>query len=214
MAYELPPPPSNAQAGSFAWYDWYTKLRDYVLNLAVTHNTLDGLQGGTTSQYYHLTSTQHTTVNSYYSNTLTSDTSLTTTGNARWVAVDESTASTKYRIEATIAMGSALSTTGFQVKIAAPTGSTVAVNYDFTPDVVSTSATYHKRTTTNDSYVDFSTTNMTSCSSGVLRVAAYVTTSSTTGDILLWIKQSAEVATALNVRAGSVITSSITLVNQ
>lgn len=61
MAYELPPPPSNAQAGSFAWYDWYTKLRDYVLNIssATPHNSLANIQGGTSGEYYHLTNTQY-----------------------------------------------------------------------------------------------------------------------------------------------------------
>lgn len=105
----LPPPPINDKPGSFTWLEWYRQLRNYVStsgsvpwyiinfsgsnitdiasrdhnnlqgaqggsagekyhltaaqHAALTagpHNSLSGLQGGTSGQYYHLTSTEHT----------------------------------------------------------------------------------------------------------------------------------------------------------
>jgi hypothetical protein len=43
---------------SFEWVDWYTRLRDVIDNSALDHNALQNLQGGTTSQYNHLTDAQ------------------------------------------------------------------------------------------------------------------------------------------------------------
>lgn len=78
MANILPPPPIGSPPGSFVWNDWYTKLQQYVgvtgvpwtavdktgsnLSDLVTrsHGVLQGLQGGTSGQYYHLTSAQQT----------------------------------------------------------------------------------------------------------------------------------------------------------
>ena len=78
MANGLPPPPVNDQPGSFAWLEWYRQLRNYVstsgsvpwyiinfsgsnlTDLATRlHNQTQGLQGGTSGEMYHLTSTQH-----------------------------------------------------------------------------------------------------------------------------------------------------------
>lgn len=56
----LPPAPSESitnPAGAYFWNDWYTKLRDIVNNVA-NHNSLNGLQGGTATQRYHLTAAQ------------------------------------------------------------------------------------------------------------------------------------------------------------
>jgi len=78
MASGLPPPPVNDQPGSFAWLEWYRQLRTYVstsgsvpwyiinfsgsnlTDLATRlHNNLQGLQGGTSGEQYHLTAAQH-----------------------------------------------------------------------------------------------------------------------------------------------------------
>ena len=78
MAQGLPPPPVNDQPGSFAWLEWYRQLRNYVstsgsvpwyiINFSGSnltdlasrlHNNLQGLQGGTSGEQYHLTATQH-----------------------------------------------------------------------------------------------------------------------------------------------------------
>lgn len=78
MALTLPPPPIGADPGSQAWLDWYTKLGTFLsaggaipwasidftgANLTDLptrqHNDLQGIQGGTSNQYYHLTAAQY-----------------------------------------------------------------------------------------------------------------------------------------------------------
>ena len=77
MASGLPPPPVNDQPGSFAWLEWYRQLRNYVstsgsvpwyiINFSGSnitdistrlHNNLQGVQGGTSGEHYHLTGTE------------------------------------------------------------------------------------------------------------------------------------------------------------
>ncbi len=76
----LPPPPSQSPPGSSVWLEWYRQLRDFLVAEGGTipwnsidttgsnltdiatraHSSLQSLQGGTTGEYYHLTSTQLT----------------------------------------------------------------------------------------------------------------------------------------------------------
>ncbi len=75
----LPPPPINDAPGSFTWLEWYRQLRNYVstsgsvpwyiINFSGSnitditlrdHGNLQGLQGGTAGEHYHLTSAQST----------------------------------------------------------------------------------------------------------------------------------------------------------
>lgn len=62
MALLLPPSPTGVPPGHSFWNDWYEKLRRIInaIQTTVLHNSLTDLQGGTTNQYYHLTSAQHT----------------------------------------------------------------------------------------------------------------------------------------------------------
>ena len=74
----LPPPPTKAPDGSYAWLDWYRKLYSYVAGggaipwsaidftgsklsdiLDKPHNVLSAIQGGAASEFYHLTAAQH-----------------------------------------------------------------------------------------------------------------------------------------------------------
>ena len=93
MAYTLPPPPVNDKPGSFTWLEWYRQLRNYVstsgsvpwyiINFAGSnitdiakrdHGNLQGLQGGTTGERYHLTADQYNAIESsleVYSTTAT-----------------------------------------------------------------------------------------------------------------------------------------------
>ena len=93
MAYTLPPPPINDKPGSFTWLEWYRQLRNYVstsgsvpwyiINFAGSnitdianrnHGNLQGLQGGTTGERYHLTADQYNAIESsleVYSTTAT-----------------------------------------------------------------------------------------------------------------------------------------------
>lgn len=79
MADILPPAPINEPPKSYAWVEWYKNLREFINNTASNipwisinkaganltdiptrlHNSLQSIQGGTTNQYYHLTSVQH-----------------------------------------------------------------------------------------------------------------------------------------------------------
>lgn len=57
----IPPTPVGVPPGHSFWNDWYEKLRTLVNTIeTLAHNALTGLQGGTSNQYYHLTSAQHT----------------------------------------------------------------------------------------------------------------------------------------------------------
>lgn len=81
MAGSLPPPPINEPPGSLAWQQWYIALTSLfgtsgaipwiavdtagsnITDIATRpHNSLQSLQGGTSNEYYHLTSAQHTTL--------------------------------------------------------------------------------------------------------------------------------------------------------
>lgn len=90
MANPLPPPPTKAADGSYAWLDWYNKLREYVsqggtvpwANIDFSgssiadiqnrdHNLLTNLQGGTTGEHYHLTLAQWSALTAGPHNNLT-----------------------------------------------------------------------------------------------------------------------------------------------
>ena len=81
----LPPPPINDKPGSFTWLEWYRQLRNYVstsgsvpwyiINFSGSnltdiatrlHNNLQGLQGGTSGEQYHLTAAQHAALHMPY----------------------------------------------------------------------------------------------------------------------------------------------------
>jgi len=51
----LPPVPFDRPQTSFEWVDWYTKLRQVIDTSALDHNSLQSLQGGSTTERYHLT---------------------------------------------------------------------------------------------------------------------------------------------------------------
>lgn len=79
MADILPPAPINSPMSSYAWTDWYVRLVAFINtqnNIAWTsinkagskltdialrlHNDLQTIQGGTSTERFHLTSAQHT----------------------------------------------------------------------------------------------------------------------------------------------------------
>lgn len=66
----LPPPPNTLllpEADRDAvWRGWFNQLFVRASEAdQIVHNDLNGLQGGTTDQYYHLTAAQHSTVTSF-----------------------------------------------------------------------------------------------------------------------------------------------------
>jgi hypothetical protein len=77
----LPPPPLNDKPGSFTWLEWYRQLRNYIatsgsvpwyiINFAGSkiqdiadrsHNSLQGIQGSSAGEAFHITSTVYTTL--------------------------------------------------------------------------------------------------------------------------------------------------------
>lgn len=58
MASILPPIPWDKPQTSFEWVDWYTKLRDVIDTSALDHQALLNLQGGNSTERYHLTNAQ------------------------------------------------------------------------------------------------------------------------------------------------------------
>ena len=79
MALGLPPPPTRADSGDFAWTAWYNSLYTLLSETGSVswalidksgssiadlqnknHNLLTAMQGGTTNEYYHLTSAEYT----------------------------------------------------------------------------------------------------------------------------------------------------------
>lgn len=84
---KLPPLPVGVPPGHSYWNDWYEKLRKLINDGSQTHNTLLGLQGGTTGQYYHLTSAEQAKVTKLDSGTWTGTISLTSNvSSSSWVA--------------------------------------------------------------------------------------------------------------------------------
>lgn len=82
MASGLPPPPTRAANGDFAWTAWYNSLYallnttgsvswalvnkagSSIADLAnKNHNLLTSMQGGTSGEYYHLTAAQYASLN-------------------------------------------------------------------------------------------------------------------------------------------------------
>lgn len=97
MADILPPAPIGALFTDYTWGDWYTKVRTAINQASVVawtsinftgsnltslvtrnHNDLQNFQGGTTAQYYHLTSLQQAAVAAGITATIT--TAKLTTG--------------------------------------------------------------------------------------------------------------------------------------
>lgn len=63
----LPPVPNTAivkePTADAIWHRWFEELRRRLdLVGQIFHNTLAGLQGGTTDEYYHLTAAQYASI--------------------------------------------------------------------------------------------------------------------------------------------------------
>lgn len=65
MADILPPAPVGSPFGSYAWSDWYQKVRTVINSGSnINHNVLAGLEGGGSGHFYHLTAAQLAGLNS------------------------------------------------------------------------------------------------------------------------------------------------------
>jgi len=68
---KLPPIPVDTPLTSSVWNSIYERLRSLVNDELSSHNTLTGLQGGTSGQYYHLTNAEYTAISNSTSGTYT-----------------------------------------------------------------------------------------------------------------------------------------------
>lgn len=59
---KLPPVPVGVAPGHSYWNDWYEKLRNLINSSLLNHNDLQNIQGGNTTERYHLTNSQHATL--------------------------------------------------------------------------------------------------------------------------------------------------------
>ena len=77
---QIPPPPIRDKVDSFVWQEWFRQIRDRANDSLISvswsgidfngssisdivsrdHNNLTAIQGGTTGEYYHITSAQKT----------------------------------------------------------------------------------------------------------------------------------------------------------
>lgn len=63
MAQRLSPPPYHEKdISSYVWQDWFNQFRTYVVSPS-DHNNLNGLQGGSALERYHLTNAQVASLN-------------------------------------------------------------------------------------------------------------------------------------------------------
>lgn len=60
MALLLPPIPNDPIGETHSWREWFRRINTVLSNPALTiyHNLLAGLQGGTTNDYQHLTTSR------------------------------------------------------------------------------------------------------------------------------------------------------------
>ena len=62
MANPLPPMPSDPIGENYKWREWFNVVRNSIVGVAgsspITHNSLTSIQGGTSTERYHLTQTQ------------------------------------------------------------------------------------------------------------------------------------------------------------
>lgn len=58
----IPPAPVGTPFGSFTWADWYQKLRNALNDIVTDHNDLTNIQGGNSTERYHLTNAEYQTI--------------------------------------------------------------------------------------------------------------------------------------------------------
>lgn len=147
MEQVLPPPPVNDQPGSFTWMEWYRQLRNYVstsgsvpwyiINFAGSnitdiasraHNNLQGLQGGTSGEMYHLTAAQYSALAAGPHNSLTGIQGGTTNQYYHLTATEYARRSNYIDVQTTTS-GIVLPTTPTVIKPATTVGSN-GITYD------------------------------------------------------------------------------------
>lgn len=111
MASRIPPAPTRAPPGEFAWNEWYQRI-DTLINATTqvtwanvdkagssiadlqdhTHNLLTAVQGGAIGEYYHLTAAQHTALTSASQAPVIITADYTVADGKVWIINDKSSA--------------------------------------------------------------------------------------------------------------------------
>jgi hypothetical protein len=98
MATNIPPAPIRDPWGSYTWEEWFRAIRNKAVESLTSvswsgidftgsnitsilnrkHNDLTNIQGGTSAEYYHLTSAQNTSLTGFKTGTLDQTPSVST----------------------------------------------------------------------------------------------------------------------------------------
>lgn len=74
---QLPPAPVGTPFGSYTWADWYEKIRFIVSNTDFNHNDLKNIQGGNSTERYHLTLPEYSKISTITSGMYTPTITMT-----------------------------------------------------------------------------------------------------------------------------------------
>ena len=102
--------------------------------------------------------------------------------------------------------GAALATTGLQLAVTAPAGSTINVIASVAPDVFTGAKTYTRRTTTSGATLNFTASDLASVGDAKVEIYVWVDTGATAGNVKMQLAQSTSSGTALVLRKGSYMT--------
>lgn len=136
---KLPPLPVGVAPGSGYWNDWYEKLRTLINSLigGIPHNDLTGIQGGSTTERYHLTAAEYATATApeWTYVQLVADTPVT---GSTTIFSFTPAANKSYEVEGQLWLTSDSTTKGPQPGVAWNTGNTNGVAYVQTTESTST----------------------------------------------------------------------------
>lgn len=193
MSRKLPPLPVGVAPGSGYWNDWYEKLRTIVNNLltSIAHNDLTGLQGGSTSEYYHLTAAEYAALSTpdWTYVKLTSDQIVSTTTSTSTALAFTPAANTLYEVEGQLWLRSGDLAVGPQPGIAWNSGNSDGVAHIETTDA-STTTVLANLTSGTDGKAAATTFPSTSASYPAQINASFKTGASPTGSFTITLATS------------------------
>ena len=98
---KIPPAPTGTPFGSYTWADWYYKITALLNDTLFNHNDLQNIQGGSSTERYHLTAAEYNraknamSIKSIQRGTITI-TGTNTTATASITSVDTSKTELRY----------------------------------------------------------------------------------------------------------------------
>jgi len=219
------------------WLKWFLDIAKILSSSGgssgtINHNSTGGLQGGTTNQFYHLTSAEHSALQGWQGNQVAravlsgplsgaataasfkvmsriahknSDQSLTTTTT---LTNDNDltfaiAANEDWIGRCYIDVGAALATTGIKVSLTAPAGAVGGFIAGMILDSVNAGDVAMQRTNTFGAALDFTAANLNTVSNALLEISFHVLNGATPGSVTVQFAQSTSSGTALTFRTGS-----------